>query len=100
MKVDNLNWNTNELNEPEAWLEFNNGRLIEIVNEQYNMSEEKYFYSLKLHCSDSEFAINKFSETLGVIATYCTNTISDTELQEGIDAIINSEKLNPITLGE
>ena len=86
--LEQMENNCNGYNEPQAWIELENGRSIEITNEQEGLPKEEYFYSLRLHCTEEEFDNDNFKSTIGVIDTYCTETISTEQLQEGIDCLI------------
>ena len=80
--------NDNGFGEPQAWVYLEDkDRSIEIVHEKDGLPQDEEFYSLRLHCSEEEFQDDDFHSTIGIIETYCTGTISDEQLADGIDCL-------------
>ena len=72
-KKENINYfislsnSETEYGEPQLWIYLDNGRSVEITHEEYNLPEDKQFYSVRLHCSEKEFDDDIFYATCGVI---------------------------------
>ena len=66
------------LGEPQHWIYLKSGRSIEITHEEYGLSEDKQFFSIRLHCSDEEFDNGDYCKTCGVITTLIATTAQDT----------------------
>lgn len=87
---------TTELGEPQAWVELENGRSIEVTLEQHGLEGKGQFYSVRLHCNQREYENNDFSSTNGVIDC-CTTFNSDIhELDGQIRAAISCSESYPI----
>lgn len=75
--------NETSCGEPQAWLYLDNGRSIEIVHEEYALSPEHQFFSITLHCTDTEFDDGKFYMSNGIIVkdtSDYTSSLSDIAL--------------------
>lgn len=71
--------------DPEAWVYLENkDRSIEITLVKVGVPEDKRYYCLRLHCSEEEYDNDVFHSTMGVIDSYCTDTVSDDQLIKGI----------------
>lgn len=79
--------NNNGFGEPQAWVDIEGDRSIEITHEKDLLPKDEEFYSLRLHCSEEEFQDDDFHSTIGIIETYCTGTISDEQLADRIDCL-------------
>lgn len=66
------------LGEPQHWIYLKSGRSIEITHEEYGLSEDKQFFSIRLHSTDEEFYNGEYSNTVGVITTLVATTAQDT----------------------
>lgn len=53
--------------EPQAWIYLNNGRSIEITHEEEGIEPDEQFFSVRLHCTESEFDKREYYKTIGVI---------------------------------
>ena len=81
--------NQNSFGEPEAWVYLEDkGRSVEIVHEKACLLQNEEYYSLRLHCGEEEYENDKFHSTMGAIDTYCTATISDEQLTDGIEYLV------------
>ena len=76
--------------EPQAFIEADNDRSIEIVQEMEGLCENEYFYSLRLHCNETEFDNDNFHGTCGIVDMYNTNSLSDEELLKGLKSLQNN----------
>ena len=68
--------NATDYGEPQVFIELKNGRSIEITLEQYELPEDEYYYSVRLHCSRREYENNQYQSTCGVIVQYATTNNS------------------------
>ena len=66
------------LGEPQHWIYLKSGRSLEITHEEYGLSEDKQFFSIRLHSTDEEFYNGEYSNTVGVITTLVASTAQDT----------------------
>ena len=66
------------LGEPQHWIYLKSGRSLEITHEEYGLSEDKQFFSIRLHSTDEEFYNGEYSNTVGVITTLIATTAQDT----------------------
>lgn len=66
------------LGEPQHWIYLKSGRSLEITHEEAGLSEDKQFFSIRLHCSDEEFDNGEYDSTIGVITTLVASTAQDT----------------------
>ena len=66
------------LGEPQYWIYLKSGRSLEIIHEEYGLSEDKQFFSIRLHSTDEEFYNGEYSNTVGVITTLTATTAQDT----------------------
>lgn len=89
-KVENWNDET-EYGEPSLWIELPHDRHIEITHEENGLAPENQYYSWRIHCSDDEFANDKFHSTMGVVDQTCINNFDDTN--KIIDLLIWSIKI-------
>lgn len=80
--------------EPQAWIGLDNGRSIEVVLEQEGLSEEQYFYSVRLHCNEAEFDNNEYHGTYGVITQLNTASSDIDEIRKMLVEVlfVNSEE--------
>lgn len=53
--------------EPQIWFNLESGRSVEITLESDGLSEEDWYYSVRLHCSEAEFDRGEYESTMGVI---------------------------------
>lgn len=79
--------NETSYGEPQAFVYLENERTIEITKEQEGLSEEDYFYSIRLHCSEEEFNNNDYHSTNGIIETYSVD-INDCDLKDYLTLLI------------
>ena len=63
--------------EPQIWIEFKSGRSVEIVHEQYGLAEEEWYYSMRYHCNQKEYELDKYHGTMGVIEAWCVDRTID-----------------------
>lgn len=63
--------------EPQIWIELKSGRSVEITYEQYGLSEEEWYYSMRYHCNQEEYESDKYHGTMGVIEAWCVNGTID-----------------------
>ena len=66
------------LGEPQHWIYLKSGRSLEVTHEEYGLSEDKQFFSIRLHSTDEEFDNGEYSSTIGVITTLTATTAQDT----------------------
>ena len=66
------------LGEPQYWIYLKSGRSLEITHEEYGLSEDKQFFSIRLHSTDEEFYNGEYSNTVGVITTLVASTAQET----------------------
>lgn len=66
------------LGEPQHWIYLKSGRSLEITHEEYGLTEDRQFFSIRLHCSDEEFDNGEHYKTCGVITTLVASTAQDT----------------------
>lgn len=78
----------NTYGEPQAFVDMDNGRYIEVVIEQEGLSESEYYYTVRLHCSDKEWGMGQFYSTMGMIDEYYSNNINDEELEALIELVL------------
>ena len=78
------------LGEPQHWIYLKSERSIEVTHEEDGLSEDKQFFSIRLHCSDEEFDNGEYSNTVGVITTLVASTAQET--LNCINAIIRTFK--------
>lgn len=64
--------------EPQHWIYLKSGRSIEITHEEYGLSENEQYFSIRHHCSEEEFDNGEYSSTVGVITTLIATTAQDT----------------------
>ena len=74
--------------EPQAFILLKNDRTIEITKEEEGLSEEDYFYSVRLHCSEDEFNTNRYNSTTGIIESLATD-LDDNELKQCLKFILS-----------
>ena len=67
-----------DFGEPQHWIYLKSGRSLEITHEEYGLSEDKQFFSIRLHSTDEEFYNGEYSNTVGVITTLVASTAQDT----------------------
>ena len=65
------------LGEPQHWIYLESGRSLEITHEEDGLSENKQYFSIRLHCSEEEFDNGEYSNTVGVITTLIATTAQD-----------------------
>ena len=65
------------LGEPQHWIYLKSGRSLEITHEEDGLSENKQYFSIRLHCSEEEFDNGEYSNTVGVITTLIATTAQD-----------------------
>ena len=68
--------NVTDLGEPQAFIELPNGRTLEVVHEQYGLSEREQYFSFRIHCSDEEFDQNAFQNTNGIVDQTSSGSVS------------------------
>lgn len=56
-----------EYGEPQAWVNLENGRAIEVTHHEENLQPEEQYFSVVLHCSEREFDEGYFADKCGVI---------------------------------
>ena len=66
------------LGEPQHWIYLKSGRSLEITHEEDGLSENKQYFSIRLHCSEEEFDNGEYNSTVGVITTSIATTAQDT----------------------
>ena len=66
------------LGEPQHWVYLKSGRSLEVTHEEYGLSEDKQFFSIRLHSTDEEFYNGEYSNTVGVITTLVASTAQET----------------------
>ena len=67
-----------DFGEPQHWIQLKSGRSLEITHEEYGLSENEQYFSIRLHCSEEEFDNGEYSSTVGVITTLIATTAQDT----------------------
>ena len=82
-----------EYGEPQLWLYLRNGRSVEITHEEEGLMLDRQFYSVRLHCTDDEFASDDFHSTVGVIDQQIFNEFS---LEDMLDWVIKTSDSVPI----
>jgi len=65
------------LGEPQIWLELKLGRSVEITLESAGLSEEDYYCSIRLHCSEVEFEEDKYANTMGIMKTVTAENLTN-----------------------
>ena len=66
------------LGEPQHWIYLKSGRSLEVTHEEDGLSENKQYFSIRLHCSEEEFDNGEYNNTVGVITTLVASTAQDT----------------------
>lgn len=72
------------LGEPQIWLDLKSGRSIEITLESAGLLEEKYYYSVNLHCSEDEFEKGEYADTIGIMKTLTAKNLTDAATELGV----------------
>ena len=67
-----------DFGEPQHWIYLKSGRSLEITHEEYGLSENEQYFSIRLHCSEEEFDNMDYYKTCGVITTLTATTAQDT----------------------
>ena len=67
-----------DFGEPQHWIYLKSGRSLEITHEEYGLSENEQYFSIRLHCSEEEFDNMDYYKTCGVITTLIATTAQDT----------------------
>ena len=67
-----------DFGEPQHWIYLKSGRSLEVTHEEYGLSENEQYFSIRLHCSEEEFDNGEYSNTVGVITTLTATTAQDT----------------------
>ncbi len=73
--------NQNGFGEPQAWISLPNGRSIEITLEQEGLSEEEYYYSVRLYRNEEEINNYNLKTTCGIIESYCSDNEGEHQLE-------------------
>ena len=63
--------------EPQHWIYLKSGRSLEVTHEEYGLSENEQYFSIRLHCSEEEFDNMDYYRTCGVITTLTATTAQD-----------------------
>ena len=66
-----------DFGEPQHWIYLKSGRSLEITHEEYGLSENEQYFSIRLHCSEEEFDNGEYSNTVGVITTLIATKAQD-----------------------
>lgn len=77
------------LGEPQWWIYLSSGRSIEITFESDGLPDRRRYYSIRLHCSDTEFDDDKFRGTCGVVDQDVTEDIGDKDPDELHDEAVS-----------
>lgn len=77
------------LGEPQWWIYLSSGRSIEITFESDGLPNRRRYYSIRLHCSDTEFDDDKFRGTCGVVDQDVTDDIGDKDPDELRDEAVS-----------
>lgn len=56
-----------EYGEPQGWIYLNDDTSLEITHEEYGLDLKDQYFSLRLHCSESDFENDVYHKTMGVI---------------------------------
>ena len=88
--------NTNVHGEPQAFISLENGRSIEITLEKEGLSEEDFFYSGRLHCTEEEFDNNAFPSTMGILNQECTENADINSVKDLIKALLLTDEYFPV----
>lgn len=88
--------NTTDYGEPQGFIYLANGRSIEITLEKEGLSEEDFYYSGRLHCTEEEFANDDFHSTMGVIDMHVTSNADIDEVKGLIKVLLACNKHNPV----
>lgn len=72
--------------EPQAWVYLKDGTSLEITHEEEGLSDDKQYYSLRLHCSDEDFDNDVYRGTMGIIDQYCGDAIDVIKALMGVIA--------------
>ena len=83
----------NGYGEPQAFVEIDKDRVIEVTKEMEGLGEEEYFYSCLLHCSEEEFDNDKFYSTGGIMQAFCTDDLSKSNLESTLRKVIEINKV-------
>lgn len=88
--------NATEQGEPQACVALDNKRSIEVTLEKEGLKEADWFYSVSLHCNESEYDNGDFECTCGVIDRYCSNSTDIAEIEPLIESALSCNKLYPV----
>ena len=59
-----------DFGEPQHWIYLKSGRSLEVTHEEYGLSENEQYFSIRLHCSEDDFDNMDYYKTCGIITTY------------------------------
>lgn len=80
------------LGEPQYWIYLTDGRSIEITLESDGLAVEDQYYSIRLHCSDTDFDNDTYHSTCGVIDQYATENTTFSDILPIVYDVLQSHK--------
>ena len=92
----------------EEWQEYDLETLFENVKKQFEamentnvhgeegLSEEDFFYSGRLHCTEEEFDNNAFPSTMGILNQECTENADINSVKDMIKALLLTDEYFPV----
>lgn len=99
-KQHEIKENTTAFGEPQAFLSLDNGRSIEVTLEQEGLKEEEYYYTIRLHCNEVEYANDAFFSEIyssnGVVAAFATPGLNPEDLKGLIGAVLLHNEICPV----
>lgn len=85
-----------EYGEPQAWVNLENGRAIEVTHHEENLQPEDQYFSVVLHCSEKEFDEGYFADKCGVIEDDISENTGDSTdidaIKEPLKYVLNANK--------
>jgi hypothetical protein len=82
--------------EPRAWVALDNGRSIEVTLEKEMLSEEDYFYSARLHCTEEECENKDYHSTVGIINSIASASANVDEIKTLLIATLKCNERYPV----
>ena len=85
-----------EYGEPQAWVNLENGRAIEVTHHEENLQPEDQYFSVILHCSEREFDEGYFADKCGVIEDDISENTGDSMdvdvIKKPLKYVLNANK--------
>ena len=85
-----------EYGEPQAWVNLENGRAIEVTHHEENLQPEHQYFSVVLRCSEKEFDEGYFADNNGVIEDDISENTGDSMdvdvIKKPLKYVLNANK--------